>query len=98
LTIQAAYNIVVVKPGGLMYFRTSTVKGRTYLLLVEGYRENGKVRQRTIASFGLLEDAISSGKLERLLLSGERYVKKLVLLSEARNADITSSQHKKDRT
>jgi transposase len=78
-----------------MYFRTSTVKGRTYLLLVEGYRENGKVRQRTVASFGLLEDAISSGKLERLLLSGERYVKKLVLLSEAGNADITSLSTKK---
>ncbi|MDR1083579.1 MAG: IS1634 family transposase [Deltaproteobacteria bacterium] len=78
-----------------MYFRTSTIKGRTYLLLVEAYRENGKARQRTIASFGLLEDAISSGKLERLLLSGERYVKKLVILSEAKNGDITPLSTKK---
>jgi hypothetical protein len=81
-----------------MYFRTSTVKGRTYLLLVEGYRENGKVRQRTVASFGLLEDAISSGKLERLLLSGERYVKKLGSSVRGWKRRYYISQHKKDRT
>jgi transposase len=78
-----------------MYFRTSTIKGRTYLFLVESYRDNGKPRQRTVASFGLLDDAINSGALERLLMSGERFVEKLAILSEVREKDITPLEPKK---
>src|SRR5574344_11014 len=29
---------------------------KTHIRVVEGYRENGKVKQRTIKSFGFLED------------------------------------------
>lgn len=94
LTLRDFLGNVVVILGGVMYFRTSTIKGITYLLLVESYRENGKVKQKTIASFGRLEEAINSGALERLLISGERFAEKLVLLSEAKQDDISHFTHK----
>ena len=39
-----------------MYIKQSKSHGRTYLSIVEGYRINGKVRQRTIKKLGYLED------------------------------------------
>lgn len=39
-----------------MYVKQSKSHGRTYLSIVEGYRINGKVRQKTIEKLGYLED------------------------------------------
>jgi transposase len=78
-----------------MYFRTSTIKGKTYLSLVESYREEGKVKQKLIASFGLLEDAISSGVLERMVKSAGRYLEKLTIFAAVKNEDVEPLKHKK---
>lgn len=39
-----------------MYLRTVKGTNADYLYLVEGYRENGKVKQKTLLSFGKIED------------------------------------------
>ena len=39
-----------------MYVKQSISHGKTYLSIVEGYRINGKVRQKTIEKLGYLED------------------------------------------
>lgn len=39
-----------------MYIKQSKSHGRIYLSIVEGYRINGKVRQKTIEKLGYLED------------------------------------------
>ena len=54
-----------------MYFRIKKHKSkegeaREYLCVVEGHRENGKVRQKMLANLGRLDHLRSSGNLERL--------------------------------
>ena len=54
-----------------MYFRIYRQKNkdgqmREYLCLVKGYRENGKVRQKTVANLGRLDILRASGNLGRL--------------------------------
>ena len=39
-----------------MFLREIKGKNKTYLSLVEGYRENGKVKQRTLISFGVIDN------------------------------------------
>ncbi len=39
-----------------MYLRKSMSNGKVYLSFVQGYRENGKVKQKTIEKIGYLED------------------------------------------
>ena len=53
-----------------MFFRTKKSKGYEYLQIVEGYRENGKVRQRVLMTLGNLEHLKDSGKLDGLLNIG----------------------------
>jgi hypothetical protein len=62
---------------------------------VESYREKGKVKQRSIASFGLIEDAINSGVLERLVMSAGRYLDKLIMFAGVKNEDVKPLKHKK---
>jgi len=39
-----------------MYLRKSISNGREYLSFVQGYRQDGKVKQRTIEKLGYLDD------------------------------------------
>lgn len=53
----------------MAYIKTTTNKeGRTHVYLVEGYRKDGKVKQRIIHKYGLLDEleAAEPGILERL--------------------------------
>ena len=53
----------------MTYIKTTTNKeGRTHVYLVEGYRKDGKVKQRIIHKYGLLDEleAVEPGILERL--------------------------------
>lgn len=53
----------------MAYIKTTTNKeGRTHVYLVEGYRKDGKVKQRIIHKYGLLDEleAVEPGILERL--------------------------------
>ena len=77
-----------------MFFRTTTAKGRTYLLLVENYREDGKVKQRTIHNFGNLEVAQKSGLIDKLATSVKRYNDKQSLRSELDRGEISTYNSK----
>lgn len=59
-----------------MFFRIKSAGEHDYLLIIESYREEGRVRKRVIANFGRLDRMSESGKLLALWHSFERIVKK----------------------
>src|SRR6516165_8001046 len=64
-----------------MFFRTKKAGPRTYLQIAENYWEDGRVRQRVLATLGLLDDLQHDGAVDRLPHSGARFAEKLLLLS-----------------
>lgn len=67
-----------------MFLRTKTVRGHQYLQLVENRWEDGRSRQRVIASLGRLDEALSNGTLDRLLASAAKLSETIMLLSARR--------------
>jgi len=68
-----------------MYIRiTKNTKGQTYYHLVEAYRKDGKVKQRTLLSLGRAEE----GKLEKLAEAVSRHVDLKDLFGRAKDIDI----------
>lgn len=63
-----------------MFIRTQTNVHRTYLLLVENQRVNGRIQQRVLARLGRLDELLASGELDRLLASLGRFSEKLAVL------------------
>jgi transposase len=63
-----------------VFLRSQTVDGRTYLLLVESQRVDGRIKQKVIARLGRLDDLRASGELERMLASLGRYSEKYAVL------------------
>jgi hypothetical protein len=55
-----------------MFFREKTSGPRSYLQLVENAWENGKTKQRVVATLGRLDHLQESGELDRLLESGAK--------------------------
>ena len=72
-----------------MVVRDQTIKGYTYLYLVENVREDGRAKQRIIKNLGRKEAVVASGGLERLAGSIARYAERALVLSrlEAGNPD-----------
>jgi len=70
-----------------MFVRTQTNGDRTYLLLAENYRVDGKVRQRVVSSLGRLSELITSGRLDSLLRSLGRFSEKYVVLGAHANGE-----------
>src|SRR5512147_2647884 len=64
-----------------MFFRTKTSGPRTYLQIVENRWEDGRPRQRVIATLGRLDQLQQSGQLDALLASGARLSQSVLLLS-----------------
>ena len=64
-----------------MFFRTKKSGSRTYLQVVENRWENGRSRQRVVATLGRLDQLQESGQLDALLASGARLAKSVLLLS-----------------
>jgi hypothetical protein len=64
-----------------MFFRTKTSGPRTYLQIVENRWEDGRPRQRVIATLGRLDQLQQSGQLDALLASGARLAESVLLLS-----------------
>src|SRR4051812_49649259 len=64
-----------------MFFRTKTSGPRTYLQIVENRWEEGRPRQRVIATLGRLDQLQQSGQLDALLASGARLAEAVLLLS-----------------
>ena len=63
-----------------MFIRTQTNANRTYLLLVENQRVNGRIQQHVLARLGRLDELRASGELDRLLASLGRFSEKLAVL------------------
>ena len=55
-----------------MFFRTKSSGPRSYLQIVENRWEDGRPRQRVIATLGRLDQLQQSGQLDALLVSGAR--------------------------
>lgn len=63
-----------------MFIRTQTNAKRTYLLLVENQRVDGRIQQRVLARLARLDELRASGELDRLLASLGRFSEKLAVL------------------
>src|SRR5437016_14132847 len=71
-----------------MYFRRKTSAGRAYLQIVESRRDGDQVRQQVIATLGHFDELQASGQLERLVRSGARFAKAMVLSAASNDAAI----------
>ena len=81
-----------------MYFRIKKHKSkegevREYLCVVEGHRENGKVRQKMLANLGRLDQLRSSGNLERLAEKLNQLVGKRMLVDLAKDIKSEWAKH-----
>jgi len=65
-----------------MFIRAKTVQGRTYLQVVENYREGEKVRQRVIATLGRQDELQEKGRIEGMLRSLARFSEKVRVTEE----------------
>ena len=63
-----------------MFIRTQTNGDRTYLLLVENERVEGRLVQRVLHRLGRLDELQASGQLDSLLKSLGRFSEKLLVL------------------
>lgn len=63
-----------------MFLRTQTTAGRTYLLLVESERVEGRIKQRVLLRLGRLDQLQASGQLDSLLASLGRFSTRLAVL------------------
>ena len=63
-----------------MFVRTQTNGSRTYLLIVDNERVDGKVKQRILLRLGRLDELLASGKLDALVQSLGKYSEKLAIL------------------
>src|SRR5512135_1162341 len=66
---------------GTMFFRTKTSGPRSYLQIVENRWEDGRPRQRVLATLGRLDQLQQTGQLDSLLVSGARLAQSVLLLS-----------------
>lgn len=64
-----------------MFVRKKKSGPRTYLCIVENYREGKKVKQRTIANLGRLDMLKESGKLDAVIKSFAKFSEKVAVLS-----------------
>ena len=59
-----------------MFLRTQRNLNRTYLLLVESYRVQGRMKQRVLFRLGRLDQLRASGELDGLLVALGRFSEK----------------------
>jgi hypothetical protein len=64
-----------------MFFRTTTSGPRSYLQIVENRWEDGRTRQRVVATLGRLDQLQQDGRRDALLASGARRSQSVLLLS-----------------
>jgi len=65
-----------------VFVRTKKDQGRTYLQIVESYREGSKVRQRVICTLGRLEELTSRGQVDGIVKSLSKFSEKLKVSEE----------------
>jgi hypothetical protein len=64
-----------------MFFRVKPSGPRRYLQLVENFWDDGRTKQRVLATLGRLDQLQASGQLDALLASGARLAQHALLLS-----------------
>ena len=70
-----------------MFVRTQTNGSRTYLLIVDNVRVDGKVKQRVLHRLGRLDELRTSGQLDVLIQSLSRFSEKLAVLGAYAQGD-----------
>ena len=70
-----------------MFIRTQSNGSRTYLLMVDNERVDGKVKQRVLLRLGRLEELLANGQLDSLLQSLGRFSEKLAVLGAHAEGD-----------
>jgi transposase len=75
-----------------VFIRTQTNGDRTYLLLVENERVNGREVQRVLHRFGRLDHLRASGQLDGLLKSLGRFADKVLVLDAHARGDSVPTQ------
>ena len=68
-----------------MFVREKTIRGYTYLYLVENIREDGRTRQRIIKNLGRKDAVLASGELDRLAASAGRHAERTMVLDAIEN-------------
>jgi hypothetical protein len=71
-----------------MFFRVKKSESRKYLQIVENSRRGDSVRQRVLATLGRLDELQQDGRLDRLLASGARFAKHVLLLTAHRGGQV----------
>ncbi len=75
-----------------MFLRTQRNVNRTYLLLVESYRAQGRMKQRVLFRLGRLDQLRASGELDGLLLALGRFSEKFAVLGAHAEGQSVSSR------
>ena len=70
-----------------MFIRTQSNGSRTYLLIVDNKRVDGKVMQRVLFRLGRLDELLASGQLDSLIQSLGRFSEKLSVLGAHAQGD-----------
>lgn len=70
-----------------MFFRQKKSGKRIYLQIVENRWEQGRSKQRVIATLGRLDRLTESGQLDALLLSGAKFSESVMVLAAHREGD-----------
>ena len=78
-----------------MFVRTKRRGQRTYLMVVKNERIAGKVKQRVLYSLGRLDLLQASGELDALLLSAQRFSKRLAVLGAEASGAVTTSRSRR---
>ncbi len=73
-----------------MFFRRKKSGNRVYLQVVENRWEDGRSKQRVIATLGRLDQLQQSGQLEGLLRSGAKFCQSVLLLAAHRRGETTA--------
>jgi hypothetical protein len=77
-----------------VFVRTQTNGDRSYLLVVENVRVDGRIKQRVLQRLGRLDKLRASGRLDSLLASLGRFSEKYTVLgSHATGQSITTRTH-----
>ena len=78
-----------------MFVRTKTTQGRTYLQVVESYWQDGKPRQRVIATMGRQDKLSESGQIDGVLRSLSRFADKVRVSEEWRAGNLEAKRLQK---
>jgi transposase len=70
-----------------LFVRTQTNDSRTYLLIVDNVRVDGKVKQRVLHRLGRLDELLANGQLDVLIQSLSRFSEKLAILGAHAQGD-----------